>query len=166
MASSPAHSALSLTGCSIAPTIRCTGGLYPTNNSTSKTFNQGFPSDFGSDNGVLKIDYHINDQHSLSGTYFQSEGLITAEDVVYLQPQWRSVQDNKPQVAGLNWTWVPNSQWVNTARVGYVLMNRESAQVDSGLPPTTYGIYTGVTTVGSMPIIRVASFNQLGGSPG
>jgi Carboxypeptidase regulatory-like domain len=162
----PSALSLKLTGCAVAPAIRCSGGLYPTNNTTSKTFNQGFPSEFGSDNGVLKIDYHINDRHSLSGTYFQSEGVITAEDVVYLQQQWRSVQDNRPRVTGINWTWVPNSRWVNTARFGYVLMNRESLQVDSSLPATTYGINTGVTTVGSLPIIRVGGFNQLGGSPG
>jgi len=162
----PSALSLKLTGCSVKPSIRCTGGLYPTNNSASKTVDQGFPSDFGSDNGVLKVDYQINEKHSLSGTYFQSEGVITAEDVIYLQPQWRSVQDNRPRVTGVNWTFVPNSRWVNTARFGYVLMNRESAQVDSGLPPTTYGINTGVTTVGSLPIIRVGGFNQLGGSPG
>ena len=45
-------------------------------------------------------------------------------------------------------------------------MNRESLQIDSNLPATTYGINTGVTSVGSLPIIRVGGFNQLGGSPG
>jgi len=98
--------------------------------------------------------------------YFQSEGLITAEDVVYLRQQWRSVQDNRPRVLGINWTYTPNSRWANVVRVGYVLMNRESDQIDSNLPATTYGINTGVTTVGSLPIIRVKGFNQLGGSPG
>ena len=53
----------------------------------------------------MKIDYHINDKHTLSGMYFQSEGVITAEDVVYLQQQWRSVQDNRPKVLGINWTY-------------------------------------------------------------
>ncbi len=162
----PSALSLKLTGCTLAPVISCTGGLYPTNNTTSKNISQGFPSIFGSDNGVLKIDYHINDRHTLSGMYFQSEGVITAEDVVYLQQQWRSVQDNRPKVVGINWTFTPNSRWANVARFGYVLMNRESLQIDSNLPATTYGINTGVTSVGSLPIIRVGGFNQLGGSPG
>ena len=162
----PSPLSLKLTGCTVTPTIQCTGGLYPTNNGTSKSISQGFPSIFGSDNGVLKVDYHINDKHTLSGMYFQSEGVITAEDVVYLQQQWRSVQDNRPKVVGINWTYGVNSSLVNNVRFGYVLMNRESLQVDSSLPPTTYGINTGVTTVGSLPIIRVGGFNQLGGSPG
>ena len=168
---------LTLTGCptplpaALSPawtdgTYKCTGGLYPTNNTTSPGILQGFPSTFRSDNGVLKIDYHINDHNTINGMYFQSAGLITAEDVVYLEPQWRSVQENKPRVAGINWTWTPNSQWVNTARFGFVRMNRMSQQVDSNVPASTYGIFTGVTTTGSLPIIRVQGFNALGGGPG
>jgi hypothetical protein len=163
----PSALGLKLTGCTLAPAVKCTGGLYPTNSGKSKNFLQGFPSDFRSDNGVLKIDYHINDHHSLSGYYFQSEGTITAEDVVYLQPQWLSLQDNRPRVLGINWTWTPaNSKWVNVARFGYILMNRETTQVDSSVPPSTYGIFTGVTATGSLPVIHVAGFTNLGGSPG
>jgi len=162
----PSALSLKLTGCTLTPGAPCTGGLYPTNNGATKSIQQGFPSIFGSDNGVGKLDYHLNERHTLSGMYFQSEGVITAEDVVYLQQQWRSVQDNKPKVVGINWTYTPGSRWVNVARFGYVIMNRQSLQVDSSLPPTTYGINTGVTTVGSLPIIRVGGFNQLGGSPG
>lgn len=163
----PSALSLKLTGCTLGTPSVCTGGLYPNNPGTSKSFLQGFPSVFGSDNGVLKIDYHINNQNTLSGYYFQSEGVITAEDVIYLQPQWLSVQDNRPRVLGLNWTWTPqNSRWVNVARFGYVLMNRGSQQVDSSVPTSTYGIYTGVTVTGSLPIIQVKGFNNLGGSPG
>jgi hypothetical protein len=166
----PSALSLKLTGCT-PPTgagtaYTCTGGLYPNNTGASPSFAQGFPSVFRSDNGVLKIDYHINDHNTLNGMYFQSAGLITAEDVVYLEPQWLSVQENRPRVVGVNWTWVPNSQWVNSARFGFVRMNRMSQQVDSNVPPSTYGIFTGVTTTGSLPIIRVQGFNALGGSPG
>jgi hypothetical protein len=166
----PSALSLKLTGCTpptgLGVAYTCTGGLYPTNSGSSPNIPQGFPSVFRSDNGVLKIDYHINDHNSLDGMYFQSAGLITAEDVVYLQQQWRSVQENRPRVAGINWTWTPNSQWANAARFGFVRMNRMSQQVDSNLPPSTYGIFTGVTTTGSLPIIRVQGFNALGGSPG
>ena len=163
----PSALGLKLAGCTLGTPSTCTGGLYPTNSGVSKNFLQGFPSMFGSDNGVLKIDYHINDQNTLSGYYFQSQGLITAEDVIYLQPQWLSYQVNQPRVLGLNWTWTPkDSRWVNVARFGYILMNRETTQVDSSVPPSTYGIYTGVTTTGSLPVIQVKGFTNLGGSPG
>jgi len=135
---------LKLVGCT-PPTgsgtvYTCTGGLYPSNNTNSSSIIQGFPSTFRSDNGVMKIDYHINDHNTVNGMYFQSAGLITAEDVVYLEPQWLSVQDNRPIVAGVNWTWNPNSRWVNVARFGFVRMNRMSQQVDSNVPASTYGI--------------------------
>lgn len=147
-------------------TYKCSGNLFGANAGSSTAILQGFPSDFRSDNGVLKIDYHINDKNTLSGMYFQSAGLITAEDVAYLQPQWRSVQENKPLVMGADWTYVPNSQWVNSARFGFVRMNRMTQQVDSNVPASTYGIFTGVSAVGSLPFIKVAPFTGLGGSPG
>src|SRR5579862_1358823 len=166
----PSALSLKLTGCT-PPTgagtaYTCTGGLFPTNSGSTATVAQGFPSVFRSDNGVIKIDYHINDHNSLNGMYFQSAGLITAEDVTYLEPQWLSVQENRPRVVGINWTLTPNAQWVNSARFGFVRMNRMSQQVDSNVPPTTYGIFTGVTTTGSLPIIRVGPFTNLGGAPG
>lgn len=147
-------------------TYKCTGGLYPVNDTSSPTVAQGFPSSFRSDNGVLKIDYHANDKNDINGMYFQSGGTITAEDVVYLQPEWLSVQYNNPIVVGATWTYTPSSQWVNAARFGYVRMNRMSQQVDSNVNPSNYGINTGVTVTGSMPAVRIARFTALGGSPG
>ena len=168
----PSALSLKLAGCA-RPTgsgtvYTCTGGLFPTNTGSSSNFPQGFPSTFRSDNGVAKIDYHINDHNTLNGMYFQSEGDITAEDTTYLQPQWLSHQINQPKVVGLDWTWVPNSRWVNDARFGYIYMNRNNQTVDQSVPASAYGIYTGVTNpiIGSLPQIHVNGFSNLGGSPG
>jgi hypothetical protein len=162
---------LKLAGCTppAAGTVyTCTGGLFPTNSGNTSTITQGFPDVFRSDNGVAKIDYHINDHNTLNGMYFQSEGDITAEDVTYLQPQWLSHQINQPRVFGADWAWVPNSRWVNDARFGYIYMNRNNKTVDQSVPASTYGIYTGVTNpiIGSLPQIHISGFNNLGGSPG
>jgi outer membrane receptor protein involved in Fe transport len=172
----PSALSMKLTGCTQAaytppatpPTPVCIGGLYPTNSGSMPSIPNGFPSVFSSDNGVAKIDYHINDHNTLNGMYFQSEGDITAEDVTYLQPQWLSHQVNQPRVFGADWAWVPNSQWVNDARFGYIYMQRNNKTVDQSTPASTYGIYTGVTNpvVGSLPQIHVAGFTNLGGSPG
>jgi len=161
---------LTLTGCT-PPTgagtvYTCTGGLYPTNTGTSSSFPNGFPSVFRSDNGVAKIDYHINDHNAVNAMYFQSEGDITAEDVTYLQPQWLSHQINQPRVFGADWAFTPNSSWVNDARFGYIYMNRNNKTVDQTVPASAYGIYTGVTSPGSLPQIHVKGFTNLGGSPG
>jgi outer membrane receptor protein involved in Fe transport len=146
----------------------CTGGLFPTNNGSSAAIAQGFPDVFRSDNGLAKVDYHINDQNTFNAMYFQSEGDITAEDVTYLQPQWLSHQVNQPRVFGADWAWVPNSQMVNDARFGYIYMQRNNKTVDQSTPASAYGIYTGVTNpiTGSLPQIHISGFNNLGGSPG
>ena len=95
-----------------------------------------------------------------------SEGSQTAEDSIYLQPQWLSVQQNKPIVGGATWTYIPDSHWVNQARFGVMWMNRFTLNGDSSLPASSYGIYTGVTSPGSLPQIIVGGFTALGGSPG
>jgi Carboxypeptidase regulatory-like domain len=162
----PAALSLTLTGCTLSPTVSCTGGLYPTNAGASPVFPQGFPSTFGSDNGAAKLDYRINEENTLSGMFFMSEGSQTAEDAIYLQPQWLSVQQNKPIVGGATWTYIPDSHWVNQARFGVMWMNRFTLNADSNVPASTYGIFTGVTSPGSLPQIVVGGFNALGGSPG
>jgi hypothetical protein len=168
----PSALSLKLVGCT-PPTgagtlYTCTGGLYPSNSTSTNTFPQGFPSLFRSDNGVAKIDYHINDRNTVTGMYFQSEGDITAEDVTYLQPQWLSHQINQPRVFGADWAFTPNSQWVNDARFGYIYMNRNNKTLDQSVPASAYGIFTGVTNpvTGSLPQIHVNGFTNLGGSPG
>ncbi len=168
----PSALSLKLSGCtppaSPGALYTCTGGLYPTNSSSTNAFPQGFPSVFRSDNGVAKVDYHINDSNTVSGMYFQSEGDITAEDVTYLQPQWLSHQINEPKVFGADWAWTPNSRWLNDARFGYISMNRNNKTLDQSVPASDYGIYTGVTNpiTGSLPQIHVNGFTNLGGSPG
>lgn len=167
----PSALSLKLTGCT-PPTsgtvYTCTGNLFPANNGNSPSITQGFPDTFRSDNGVAKIDYHINDQNTVNGMYFQSEGDITAEDVPYLQPQWLSHQINQPRVVGADWAWTPNSRWVNDARFGYVYMQRNNKTVDQSTPASAYGIFTGVTNsiTGSLPQIHIPGFTSLGGSPG
>jgi hypothetical protein len=146
-------------------TYSCTGGLYPTNTGTSSNLPVTFPSTFGSDNGLAKIDYHINDHHTLNAMYFISRGHITAPDPGFpfseLQPYWVTQQNNEPQVFGTNWTWSPNSRWVNEARFGVIYMNRATNSMDSTTPATTYGINTGASQLG-FPNLIVAGFNSLG----
>jgi outer membrane receptor protein involved in Fe transport len=170
----PSALSMHLTGCTQAtPTATpvCTGGLFPTNNGTSPAVGLGYTSDFRSDNGLAKIDYHINDHNTLNGMYFISRGVITAQDpgtFTELQPYWLSHQINAPQVGGVNWTWTPNSRWVNEARFGVIYMNRETTTLDNNKPATQYGINTGVTDpfLNGFPLILIAGLSPLGGFPG
>ena len=139
--------------------------LYPANATTSSSVTIGFPNVNSSDSVLGKIDYHINDHHTLSGMVFWGRDFETAQDQAFLQPQWLSTQSQKPITGGGSWTWTPNSRWVNEARLGYVYDNKANLAVDNNVPATAYGINTGVTDPKrfGMPQINVAPFNSLGG---
>jgi hypothetical protein len=139
--------------------------LYPGNSSQSPTVTIGYPNVNSSDSVLGKIDYHINDNHSLNGMIFWGRDFEVAQDQAFLQPQWLSTQSQKPITGGGNWTWTPNSQWVNEARLGYVYDNKANLAQDNKTPATAYGLNTGVTDplrLG-MPQVNVAPFNSLGG---
>src|SRR5215469_13648298 len=139
--------------------------LYPANAGTSSSVTIGYPNVNSSDSVLGKIDYHINEFHTLNGMVFWGRDFETAQDQAFLQPQWLSTQSQKPITGGGNWTWTPNSRWVNEARFGYVYDNKANLAVDHNVPATQYGINTGVTDPvrDGMPQINVAPFNSLGG---
>ena len=133
----PSALSLKLAGCTAPASRHC---LYLHGRIVSNEFRflaqlslKAFRDVFRSDNGVAKIDYHINDHNTLNGMYFQSVGDITAEDVTYLQPQWLSHQINHPKVVGVDRAWTPNSRWVNDARFGYIYMNRNNKTLDQSV---------------------------------
>jgi Carboxypeptidase regulatory-like domain/TonB dependent receptor-like, beta-barrel len=166
----PAPLSLKLAGCTLGPPISCNGGYFGNNTGSSPTFTNNFPSNFRSDNGLAKIDYHINNNNTLNGMVFISRADITAPEYgapfSELQPYWITNQVNNPEVFGANWVWTPNSRWVNDARFGFTWMNRETHGLDNTMPATSFGINTGVTNplVLGMPAILVSgfSFNSLG----
>ena len=80
------------------------------------------PNIGSSDNGLFKIDYHINDHHSLSGSfaygdYFEQAAGNSAAKIT--QNWWEEILG----IAGNNmgrvvWIWTPNSSMLNEARWG------------------------------------------------
>src|SRR5881628_1457630 len=66
----PSPVSLKLLGCTSAPPYSCTGGLIQNAPANTTTYNSGFPNTNISDNGVGKIDYRLNSQHSLNGMVF------------------------------------------------------------------------------------------------
>src|SRR5579864_4600618 len=139
--------------------------LYPANPAASSSVTIGFPNVNSSDSVLGKIDYHINERHTLNGMVFWGRDFETAQDQAFLQPKWLSTQSQKPITGGGNWTWTPNSRWVNEARLGYVYDNKANLAVDHNIPASAYGINTGVTDPQrfGMPQINVTPFNSLGG---
>ena len=139
--------------------------LYPASAAPDGSATIGFPNVNSSDSVLGKIDYHINDHHTLNGMVFWGRDKEVAQDQAFLQPQWLSTQSQKPITGGGNWTWTPNSQWVNEARFGYLYDNKANLAVDHNVPATAYGLNTGVTDPlrYGMPQVNVAPFNSLGG---
>jgi hypothetical protein len=156
---------LSLAGCTLGPPVSCNGKGFPINNGTNPAgpglVNISLPNTVNSDNAIGKIDYHINDRHTLSGMYFFGEDSGTVNDAGELQPQWLTQIHTRAQVVGLNWTWVPNSSWVNEARFGYNRLYQPTFTADHNVAASTYGINTGVTNplYGGLPIITILPFN-------
>lgn len=146
--------------------------LYPANSGTNSQgpgfLAVGFPNKNREDNGLLKIDYHLNDKHSITGHYFVGDSIQTERDISVLQPIWQSQAVTRAQVLGVNWTWAKSSSLVNELKFGYNRFNQSILTVDAGVNPTTYGINTGVTTPVNfgLPEIAVSGFTSLGGNHG
>jgi Carboxypeptidase regulatory-like domain len=162
--------------CSINPTNLTPGtseSLFPTNTSTAPLL-LGLVSTNSQKNGVAKIDYHINDSHSLSGMYFNGQGGGIWNDGTYqvglpgaTTSPWMSNLYGYVQVGSGAWTWTPSSTVVNQLRVGYAHFHQFYDSVDSTVNPLSYGINTGVTDKRffGFPFIRITPFTfRLGGN--
>jgi hypothetical protein len=162
---------LDTTTCAIAPANFTPGpseSLYPTNNGNAsaqdpKFLPSGLISNNRNDNGVAKIDYHINDRHALNGMYFFGQQDATFNDVAsQVASVWMSLVHVRAQLGSGNWTWTPNSRWVNELRAGYGRFNQIFFSVDHNVPATAYGINTGVTNplYGGFPQIFFEGFGM------
>jgi len=149
--------------------------LFPTNNGANGTaVILGLLSTNQQDNGVAKIDYNINEHHTLNGAYFFGEGGGIWNDGGYQvgvagssDSPWMSKLYGRVQVGTIGWTWTPNSTIVNEMHVGFNRFRQPYLSVDSGVNPLDYGINTGKTDPRyfGFPFIRFQGFNmRLGGN--
>ena len=104
----------------VTPAVQCTPnkGLFSNNLPTTQ-----FPIDYlltgGTNNGVAKFDYHLNDHNSLNAEIFTGRGFVTAPISSVTQPYWSTPLGVNSDVARAVWIWTPNSAWVNDARFGF-----------------------------------------------
>ncbi|MFZ3217333.1 MAG: TonB-dependent receptor [Candidatus Acidiferrales bacterium] len=155
---------LTLAGCTTGASITCTGNVFGANNGTSPNENIGFPNAFTANNFLTKIDYHFNDRNTISGFYFFGDSNGTLADKQYVLPQYLTLLHTRAQVADANWTWTPNSTWVNEARFGFNRIYQPVIPLDQDVPATQYGVDTGVTNpeLGGLPSISISGFTALG----
>ena len=166
--------------CSVRPANFTPGpseSLFPTN-TTGGNVVIGLISHNQMDNGVGKIDYHINDHHTLSGLYFNGRGGGIWNDAgsepgvagSSNSPFMSALGPVSIQLAAAGWTWTPSSTWVNELRAGYNRFYQPYLSVDHSVNPTAYGINTGVTDPRffGFPLIQISPYSyaqfHLGGN--
>jgi len=169
----PSTPSLQIAGCKLGPPITCDGSGLPANDGTNAagptTINYGLPNDVSTDNAVAKIDYQINQRHSLNGLYFFGNNNGTVSDSNQLQTKWLTLIHTRAQVAGLSWTWILSPHIVNEARFGYNTLYQPTFTNDYSTPASSYGLNTGVTNplYGGLPRINISDFyvfpQELGG---
>ena len=163
-------------GISESPLSQRLATLFPVNNGTNVNgIVTDFPNTNRGDNAIAKLDYHVNDRHFLSASYFIGDSLQTEQDQPVLLPQWLSQANTRGQVLGATWTWMPNPRWANEARLGYNRLWQTFLTADAGVDPAqAYGLDTGVSNPQDfgMPTIRIGVFGPpppagiLGGNNG
>src|ERR1700704_4180734 len=165
---------LNLLGCTVAP-VTCGGStnLFPSNPTGSTGYNTPFPNVNVSDNGVGKIDYHINNKHSLNGTLLIGNYTGDGEDHPLLAPAFLDTFRARTYTVGVDEVWAANSRLVNDFRFGYnhvraPFVTDDAGRLSDGSGLTGgkgYPVNTGVTDPGGLPIINIGTFQTLGSWP-
>ena len=167
---------LALAGCKLTPAVACTGGLFPNVTGTSSTFTSTFPNNNQSDNGIGKIDYHINDKNTIYGfasiNYYDALG----EDHPFLNANFEDYIPMRTYTASGNWDYTPNSRMVNEVRFAYNKVLFDFYPADANVLPNGsgltggagYPINTGILLSnapggpGGLPNINISGFASLG----
>ena len=172
--------------CVVTPASSTFENVFPfLNSTTSDLFSPNIPSNLPLNNGLFKGDYVLSPHQHLSGFFFVSKAYQTSPNNANppsfnVSPQWNhTTVDDAWQYSG-DWTWTPNSTWVNDFRLGFVYYRNTQGVVDDNvLPsspwglssaglPTGYGMNTGVTNplYGSFPVIKLSNFTGILGGGG
>ncbi len=123
-------------------------GFFPVNPGPGTAVSTALPSNNTIDGGLAKLDYHLSDHHAIEGMYFLSQGstLSLGSPTTQVNPNFFDVQHARAQTGSGTWTWIPSSQWVNEARVGYGHYYQSFLSNDHTLDPAAYP-FNGVTYV-------------------
>jgi len=120
-------------------------GLFPAVSGTNPTGSgatfvpNGLNNTNRVDSGVGKVDYHLNDKNSLNAMYEISPGTgVLNDSPSQSNAVWLTDQYARSQVFASNWTWTPNSTWVNEARVGYSHYYQSFLSADHNQNPANY----------------------------
>jgi len=162
------QASLNIAGCALSGgSVTCNGSGFPINNAQDIGITNGFNNNVSVNNLIAKVDYRLNDHHSVSGEYFFGNNSGTVEDFPELQQKWLSKIHTRAQIVGGDWIWTPGSLWVNEFRMGYNRLYQPTLPGDLNTPASAYGLNTGVSGAftGGLPRIGFGGyfFPGLGG---
>jgi len=152
---------LALTGCSVGATAAattCSGGFFPSNPSNSTGFLSTIPNVNNTDNGVGKIDYHVNDKNSINGDFIIGRYVGDGEDRGFINKIFSNNYIINTWTASGVWDYTPSSTVVNEFRFGYNQMSFITGSDDASLKDP---VNTGATVPG-FPTISVSPFGLFG----
>lgn len=162
----PSQLSLNLAGCVLGPPVTCAAGSGLFSNNTASTRQAvDFLTSGGTDNGVAKVDYHLNDHNNFSAEFFDGDGIAVAPVSAVTQPYWSTPLEVRTSVARAWWTWVPNSAWVNDARFGWDNSRSTNSpsydcEPQSGAPNYTALGFVGGGTICGLPLITIGGFTN------
>src|ERR1035441_4568280 len=119
--------------------------LLPFNPGPDTTLNLDLNNHNREDNGILKLDYHLSQKHTLAATYFIGDSVQIEEDTTVVNPLFLSQSVTRAQVLGGGWIWAPTPRLTNQFRIGYNRFWQQVVQADHNINPTQFGLNTGVT---------------------
>jgi hypothetical protein len=158
---------LAIAGCTGSPatigSYTCTGTPFiPANTRqgglAGTSFISNLPNANTTDNGVGKIDYHINDKNTLNGLFIIGDYIGSGEDHPFVSAAYLDNFMIKTYTASGAWDYTPNSSLVNEARFGYDRLEYAITENDQKLADP---INTGLNISG-FPNIYISGFNFLG----
>jgi len=154
---------LAWSGCTGTPaavgSYSCTGGFFPQNTSGSTGFVSTFPNVNESNNGVGKIDAHINDKNTLNGVLLVSRYKGDGEDRGFVNRIFNNNYIINTWTASGTWDYTPNSSMVNEVRFGY---NRMSFLTGSDDANVKSPVNTGLSIVPGLPTLLIGNFARVG----
>jgi hypothetical protein len=152
-----------VTGGVLTTAATCTGLPFfaantNTNGAAGTSFISQLPNTNVSDNGIAKIDYHINDKNTLNGLFLVGNYTGSGEDHPFVAAAYLDNFLIRTYTASGNWDYTPNSSMVNEVRFGYNRMQYSITTDDASL---TDPLNTGLSSVG-LPNIVITGFNTIG----
>jgi hypothetical protein len=136
-------------------------GFYTPNASQGSLVSLNYPNVNSSKNVLGKVDYHISDHNTLSGSYFFGNDTIIGMDFNELLSQFRTRVHSRAQALAAHWAWTPSSTWANELRGGFTHYTLEILPNDIS---TKYTINTGITNplLNGIPNVRIPGLTELG----